>query len=92
MVKKTIGTFYKKKLKKPNQEEFRIGNVIEKKGDKLYVKWKGYYNSCNSWIDKKDIVSWTYKKRVNIFVDHVKHLEETLMSKLIFLIMQQKLV
>ena len=24
--------------------------------DKLYVKWKGYDNSFNSWIDKKDIV------------------------------------
>ena len=28
----------------------------KKKGDKLYVKWKGYNNSFNSWIDKKDIV------------------------------------
>ena len=27
-----------------------------KKGDKLYVKWKGYDNRFNSWIDKKDIV------------------------------------
>ena len=26
------------------------------KGDKLYVKWKGYNNSFNSWIDKKDVV------------------------------------
>ena len=23
---------------------------------KLYVKWKGYDNSFNSWIDKKDLV------------------------------------
>ena len=28
-------------------------NVIKKKGDKLYVKWKGYDNSFNSWIEKK---------------------------------------
>ena len=28
--------------------------VIRKKGDKLYVKLKGYNNSFNSWIDKKD--------------------------------------
>ena len=28
----------------------------KRKGDKLYVKWKGYDNSFNSWIDKKDIV------------------------------------
>ena len=26
------------------------------KGNKLYVKWKGYDNSFNSWIDKNDIV------------------------------------
>ena len=23
------------------------------KGDKLYVKWKAYHSSFNSWIDKK---------------------------------------
>ena len=31
-------------------------NVIERKGNKLFVKWKGYENSFNSWIDKKYIV------------------------------------
>ena len=46
----------KKKLQKRNQKEFRVEKVIKKKGDKLYVKWKGYDNSFNSWIDKKDIV------------------------------------
>ena len=39
-----IGTFYKKELQKTNQEEFRIEDVIKKKGNKLYVKWKGYDN------------------------------------------------
>ena len=39
-----IGTFYEK--------EFKVEKVI-KKGDKLYVKWKGYNSSFNSWIDKK---------------------------------------
>ena len=48
-----IGTFYEKELQKTNQQEFRIENVIKKKGDKLYVKWKGYDCSFNSWIDKK---------------------------------------
>ena len=51
-----VGAFYEKKLRKKNQKEFRIEKVIKKKGNKLYVKWKGYYNSFNSWIDKKDIV------------------------------------
>ena len=53
---KIIGTFYEKELQKTNQEEFRIQKVIRRKGDKLYVKWKGFDNSFNSWIDKKDII------------------------------------
>ena len=50
------GTFYEKELQKIYQQEFRIEKVIKKKGDKLYVQWKGYDNSFNSWIDKKDLV------------------------------------
>ena len=50
-----VGTFYEKELQKTNQQEFRIEKVIKKKGDKLYVKWKGYDSSFNSWIDKKDL-------------------------------------
>ena len=49
------GTFYKKELQKTNQTEFWIEKVIRRKGDKLYVKWKGYDSSFNSWIDKKDL-------------------------------------
>ena len=30
--------------------------VLVKKGDKLYVKWKSFDNSFNSWIDKKDVI------------------------------------
>ena len=45
-------TFYEKKLQRIDQQEFRIEKVIKKKGDKLYVKWKGYDNSFNSWIYK----------------------------------------
>ena len=37
-----MGTFYEKELEKTNQEEFRREKVIKKKGDKLYIKWKGY--------------------------------------------------
>ena len=51
-----IGTFYEKELQKTNQKEFRIEKVIKRKGDKLYVKWKGYDSSFNSWNDKKDLV------------------------------------
>ena len=51
-----IGTFYEKEFQKTNQKQFRIKKVRKKKGNKLYVKWKGYDNSFNSWIDKKDLV------------------------------------
>ena len=50
-----IGTIYEKELQKTNQNEFRTEKVIKKKGDKLYVTWKGYDNSFNSWINKKDL-------------------------------------
>ena len=50
------GKFYERELQKTNQKEFRIEKVIRKKGDKLHIKWKGYNNSFNSWIDKKDLV------------------------------------
>ena len=51
-----IVTFYEKKLQTTNQQEFRIEKVIKRKDNKLFVKWKGYDSSCNSWIDKKDLV------------------------------------
>ena len=55
MVNKLIGKFYEKEIQKINQQEFRIEKVIKRKDDKLCVKWKGYDNSFNSWIDKKDL-------------------------------------
>ena len=51
-----IGTFYGKELQK---QSTRVEKVINKKGDKLYVKQRGYDNSFNSQIDKKDIVTAT---------------------------------
>ena len=44
MVKKLLKRFYEKKLQKTNQKEFRIEKVIKRKGNKLYVKSKGYDN------------------------------------------------
>ena len=42
---KIIGSFYEKELQKNSQKEFRIEKMLKKKGDKLYVKWKGYDDS-----------------------------------------------
>ena len=51
-----IGTCYEKELQDTSQEEFRIEKIVKKKGDNLYIKWKGYDNSFNCWIDKKNIL------------------------------------
>ena len=52
------GTFYEKELQKENIE-LQIEKVIKRKGDKIYVKWKGYDNSFNSWIDKASLIQRT---------------------------------
>ena len=46
-------SFYEKELQKTNRKKFRIEKLTKRKGDKLYVKWKRYDNSFNSWINKK---------------------------------------
>ena len=35
-------------MKKTNPKVFRVEKVVKKKGDKLYVKWKGYDSSFNN--------------------------------------------
>ena len=82
------GSFYENELQKTIQEKFWIEKVLKTKVDKLYVKWKGYDNSFNIWINKKDLV----QKRVNTFLNRLEVLEEILTLKLIFLITQQKLI
>ena len=56
-IEEIVGTFYGKQLQKTNQKEFRVAKVIIRKGDKLYVKCRGYDSSFNSGIDEKDIIT-----------------------------------
>ena len=51
-----VGTFYRRELQKMRQKEFRVEKIIKRKDNKLYLNWKGYNSSFNSWIDKKDII------------------------------------
>ena len=51
------GTFYEPELQKTSQELFRIEKVIKRGKKKSLVKWKGYSNDFNSWVDNKDIVN-----------------------------------
>ena len=56
MGKKLLEVFMKNNSTiKTNQNEFRIEKVLKGKGDKLYIRWEGYDNRFNSWIDKKDL-------------------------------------
>ena len=50
------GIFYEKELLKTSQEKFRVEKVLKRKGDKVYIKSKGYDNRFNSWINKKDLI------------------------------------
>ena len=55
ILKRLLEVFYEKELQKTNQKEFRIEKILKRKGNKLYVKWEGYDNSFNSWINKKTL-------------------------------------
>ena len=46
--KEIVGKFYEKELQKTNEKLIRVEKAIKRKGDNLYVKWKGYDSSCNS--------------------------------------------
>ena len=51
------GTFYIPGLQKTSQEIFRIEKVIKRGKKKSLVKWKGYSDDFNSWVDNKEIVN-----------------------------------
>ena len=51
-----VGSFYEKELQKTNQKEFRIEKILKTKVNKIYVKWKGYNKSFNTWTDEKDLI------------------------------------
>lgn len=45
------GSFYEQELQTTSQEIYRIERVIRKRGKKALVKWMGYPESQNSWVD-----------------------------------------
>ena len=54
-------------MPKTIQESFRIEKVPKRKGDKLYVKKKGYDNRFNSWVDKNIKISQYFPKPFRCF-------------------------
>ena len=49
--------FKERELQRANQKQFRTEKVTKRKGIKLYVKWKGYKNWFDSWIDEKNSIN-----------------------------------
>ena len=54
--KEIKGTFYEPELQKTEQQIYRIEKVIEKEKGRSFVKWKGYSDEFNSWVDNKDLI------------------------------------
>ena len=55
------GIFYERELHKTKNtsEVYVIEKVIQKNKNKFLVKWRGYSNDFNSWIDKDNIIKYT---------------------------------
>ena len=55
------GIFYEKELQKTKNTSkvYIIEKIIRKSKNKYLVKWRGYSNDFNSWIDKDDVVKYT---------------------------------
>ena len=54
------GSFSEKELQKAKQQTFKIEKVLRRdnKKKKALVKWKGYSDKFNSWINFKDLVNF----------------------------------
>ena len=55
------GIFYEKELQKSKNTSgvYIIEKIIRKNKDKYLVKWRGYSNDFNSYVDKDDIIKYT---------------------------------
>ena len=54
------GIFYEKELQKSkNTGVYIIEKIIQKNKNKFFVKWRGYSDDFNSWVDKDDIIKYT---------------------------------
>ena len=51
------GQFYEKELQltKNTTGEYIIEKILKTKGNQIYIKWRNYDSSVNSWIDKNTV-------------------------------------
>lgn len=50
-----LGRFYQNELTLVNQDTYRIEKIVKRKGNKVYVKWRGFPSSMNSWQLEKNV-------------------------------------
>ena len=55
------GIFYERELQKTKNtsEVYIIEKIIKKNKNKYFVKWRGYSDDFNTWIDKDNVVIHT---------------------------------
>ena len=57
--KKLQGTFYEQELQKTKQDDlYTIEKILKTNKNKVYVKFKGYSNDFNQWVNKSDITKY----------------------------------
>ena len=54
------GIFYEKELQKTRNtsDEYIIEIILKTNKNKIHVKWRGYSNNFNSWIDKNSVTKY----------------------------------
>ena len=56
---KLQGTFYQEELQKTTQDDlYTIEKILKTNKNKVYVKFKGYSNDFNQWVNKSDITKY----------------------------------
>ena len=57
------GIFYERELQlsKNITGEYIIEKMLKTKGNQVYIKWRGYSNNFNSWVNKYDIKKYLWK-------------------------------
>ena len=56
---KLQGTFYEQELQKTKQDDlYTIEKILKTNKNKIFVKWRGYDNSFNSWINKNTVTKY----------------------------------
>ena len=56
---KLKGSFYEQELQKKKQDDlYSIEKILKTKTNKIFVKWRGYDSSFNSWIDKNTLAKY----------------------------------